>query len=336
VAFFDEGNNHSNDLEDPLTDGTNNLIHALGGADTIISGAGDDQLYGDGGTDEIYGGLGNDRLYGGSEADQLFGDNVAVSTSGGNDFLDGGDGNDLLQGGAGRDIVFGGAGNDNLNGDEFAGDNSGGFDDYLDGGAGDDELHGVAGSDVLIGGVGNDLLIGDTTQFQAGTPEQGGNDVLDGGDGQDLLFGLYGDDLLSGDRERSCEWAGWFGCIMEEEDDTLPAICGSQVSPVAMTPASGEPQEETICSLAKPGLICCRGERGTMLSMEVPKTIRWLATISPAKCPRVTPCTGRSFLRWVMIGFQGNRNALAGGFGADILLSGDGLDSLPEEQAMIS
>jgi Ca2+-binding RTX toxin-like protein len=29
VAFFDEGNNHSNNLEDPLTDGTNNLIHAL-------------------------------------------------------------------------------------------------------------------------------------------------------------------------------------------------------------------------------------------------------------------------------------------------------------------
>src|SRR4029078_13383862 len=115
VAFYDEGNNHSNNLEDPLTDGTNNLIHALGGADTIISGAGDDQLYGDGGTDEIYGGLGDDRLYGGSEADQLFGDNVAVSTSGGNDFLDGGDGNDLVQGGAGRGIVFGGAGNKHLN-----------------------------------------------------------------------------------------------------------------------------------------------------------------------------------------------------------------------------
>lgn len=44
VAFFDEGNNHSNDLEEPLTDGTNHLIHALGGADTIISGAGDERL----------------------------------------------------------------------------------------------------------------------------------------------------------------------------------------------------------------------------------------------------------------------------------------------------
>ena len=77
VAFFDEGNNHSNNLEDPLTDGTNNLIHALGGADTIISGAGDDQLYGDGGTDEIYGGLGNDRLY---AICMIFQDRTAATT----------------------------------------------------------------------------------------------------------------------------------------------------------------------------------------------------------------------------------------------------------------
>jgi Ca2+-binding RTX toxin-like protein len=44
VAFFDEGNNHSNNLEAPLTDGTNNFIHALGGTDTVLSGAGGEQL----------------------------------------------------------------------------------------------------------------------------------------------------------------------------------------------------------------------------------------------------------------------------------------------------
>ena len=203
AAFFDD---NANDMRNtaaigglvPEIDDRNNLIYAGGGNDFIISGAGDDQLYGDGDSDEIFGGLGHDRLYGGLGSDQLFGDDLAVSASGGNDFLDGGEGNDLVQGDAGRDIVFGGAGNDNLNGDGFAGDNSGGFDDYLDGEAGDDELHGAAGSDVLIGGAGNDLLIGDTTQFQNGTPEQGGNDTLDGGEGQDQLFGLYGDDLLSG------------------------------------------------------------------------------------------------------------------------------------------
>jgi len=203
AAFFDDNANDTATTANPgqlvpAIGDENNLIHAGGGNDRIISGAGDDQLYGEGDSDEIYGGLGHDRLYGGIGGDELFGDNVAVSTSGGNDFLDGGEGDDLVQGGAGRDIVFGGAGNDNLNGDEFAGDNAGGFDDYLDGEAGDDELHGAAGSDVLIGGVGNDLLIGDTTQYQNGTPEAGGNDSLDGGEGQDQLFGLYGDDLLSG------------------------------------------------------------------------------------------------------------------------------------------
>ena len=55
VAFFDEGNNHSNNLEDPLTDGTNNLIHALGGADTIISG-------GSGNDDVLWGGQGGITL----------------------------------------------------------------------------------------------------------------------------------------------------------------------------------------------------------------------------------------------------------------------------------
>jgi Ca2+-binding RTX toxin-like protein len=199
VNFFDDGANDSRLLEAPMDiDDFNNVLHALGANDVIVSGGGNDQLYGDGGNDEIYGGLGNDRLYGGSEDDQLYGDNVAVSTSGGNDYLDGGEGNDFFQGGAGRDIVLGGAGNDLLNGDEFAGDNSGAFDDYLDGGSGDDFVHGGAGSDVLIGGDGNDQLIGDATQFQNGTPEAGGNDTLDGGTGDDQIFGVYGDDVLSG------------------------------------------------------------------------------------------------------------------------------------------
>ena len=203
APFFDDMSNDTRNTTligglVPAIGDENNLIPALGGDDYILSGAGDDQLYGEWGTDEMYGGLGNDRLYGGGEDDQLYGDNVAVSTSGGDDYLDGGEGNDFVQGGAGRDIVLGGTGNDALNGDEFAGDNSGAFDDWLDGGAGDDFLHGGAGSDVLIGGVDNDLLIGDATQYQNGTPEQGGNDVLDGGSGDDELDGVYGDDLLSG------------------------------------------------------------------------------------------------------------------------------------------
>ncbi|MGH7217384.1 MAG: calcium-binding protein, partial [Nitrospiraceae bacterium] len=169
VAFFDEGNNHSNDLEDPLTDSTNNLIHALGGNDTVLSGAGDDQLYGDGGDDQVFGFGGNDRLYGGSGNDTLNGDDSDTAVSG-NDFLDGGDGDDILQGSAGSDIVFGGIGNDSLNGDDLQALQLGIYgNDYLDGGDGHDELHGVGGSDVLIGGAGNDFLLGDAAISQGGT-----------------------------------------------------------------------------------------------------------------------------------------------------------------------
>jgi len=332
VAFFDEGNNHSNNLEDPLTDGTNNLIHALGGADTIISGAGDDQLYGEGDNDEIYGGLGNDRLYGGLGSDQLFGDNVAVSTSGGNDFLDGGEGNDLVQGGAGRDIVFGGAGNDNLNGDEFAGDNSGGFDDYLDGEAGDDELHGAAGSDVLIGGAGNDLLIGDTTQFQNGTPEQGGNDSLDGGEGQDQLFGLYGDDLLSGGigddlvngQDGSDVLYGGEGNDTLSGDLRIVALGGGYDTREYRAAGAddllfGEAGMDLLSGGEGNDVVDGGTENDTLYGDYLTSQI---STSDPLYWTLFS-ALGDDWLS----GGTGN-DALAGGFGADVLLGGDGTDSL--------
>ncbi len=199
VPFFDDGDNDSRspELNGPLGD-DHHRLHALGGNDYVVSGAGDDELYGDEGTDELYGGLGHDRLYGGTGNDTLVGDNSAVSSGGGNDYLDGGDGNDLLQGGAGADILIGGAGIDNLNGDEPSQVNDGNQDDYLFGGANDDSLFGGAGSDILDGGDGHDLLVGDTTSFQGGRPEDGGADFMEGGTGNDQLFGLYGNDVLSG------------------------------------------------------------------------------------------------------------------------------------------
>ncbi len=198
VPFFDDNANNSGNLEDPMTDSRNNLVHALGGDDTVISGSGDDQLYGEAGHDQLFGGLGDDRLFGGADNDTLVGDDSNMPNVGGDDYLDGGDGNDLLQGNAGRDILIGGTGNDNLNGDDLLAANLGTNDDWLDGGDGNDELHGAAGSDVLIGGNGDDLLIGDTTPAQGGDPAAGGDDSLDGGEGNDTLYGLYGDDLLVG------------------------------------------------------------------------------------------------------------------------------------------
>ncbi len=198
VPFFDEFGNNSGELEDPMTDDRNNLVHALGGDDTVISGSGDDQLYGEAGRDVLGGGLGDDRLFGGTEDDTLIGDDSTAPNIGGNDLLDGGEGNDLLQGNAGNDILLGGAGIDNLNGDDPLAANLGSNDDWLDGGADNDELHGAAGSDVLIGGLGDDLLIGDTPTAIGGNPTDGGDDLLDGGEGADTLYGLFGNDRLVG------------------------------------------------------------------------------------------------------------------------------------------
>ncbi len=200
VPFFDDQDNNSGDLDDPIDIGsTNNLLYALAGNDVVVSGSGDDQLYGDGGNDFLAGGGGHDRLYGGADDDMIAGDgNASFPDEWGDDFLDGGEGDDILQGGRGKDIVFGGIGSDNLNGDDPMAEDQGTNDDWLDGGAGDDELHGAAGRDVLIGGDDNDLLIGDTPMVQQGDPAAGGADSLDGGEGDDMLYGLFGDDLLTG------------------------------------------------------------------------------------------------------------------------------------------
>lgn len=203
VAFFDDSSNDTRVNHEvgrlvPDINDESNVIHALGGSDYVVTGAGDDQLYGEAGADQLFAGLGNDRLFGGADVDILVGDDGEFLNIGGNDYLDGGDGDDLLQGNAGQDILLGGNGNDNLNGDEPLAANLGTNDDWLDGGADDDELHGAAGSDVLIGGSGNDVLIGDTTPSQGGDPAAGAADSLDGGTGDDTLFGLYGADLLDG------------------------------------------------------------------------------------------------------------------------------------------
>ncbi|WP_447859842.1 calcium-binding protein [Nitrospira calida] len=202
APFFDDNPNNTTTTTDPgrlvppIGD-DNNLIHALGGNDTIVSGAGDDQLYGEDGDDEIYGKGGHDRIYGGAGHDTINGDDSLTPVTG-NDYLDGGEGDDLLQGSAGSDVILGGAGNDNLNGDDLQALQLGIYgNDFLDGGAGDDELHGGGGADVLIGGTGRDLLIGDTTPFQGGSPEIGGADTVEGGAGDDRLNGGLDADTFS-------------------------------------------------------------------------------------------------------------------------------------------
>ncbi|MEW6246292.1 MAG: calcium-binding protein [Nitrospirota bacterium] len=196
VPIFDDNNNSYT-----ITGATNNVVHALGGHDTVISDVGNDELYGDDGNDTLQGKGGHDRLYGGLGQDTLYGQD-------GDDTLEGGEGPDEVQGNHGADVLIGGAGDDLLTGDAVTDSSwnpAQAGNDFLDGGDGTDILTGDGGSDVLTGGSGSDTLWGDYGGilniyggFTLALLSQGGNDTLDGGAGVDALAGGPGSDLLMG------------------------------------------------------------------------------------------------------------------------------------------
>ncbi|WP_333804286.1 calcium-binding protein [Sulfurospirillum sp.] len=152
--------------DDNLTYGAeDNVVHALGGNDVIVSGAGNDIIYGEKGNDAIVSGGGNDTLYGGDGADALQGQD-------GNDTLYGGDGNDELYGQLGDDVMDGGSGNDLLEGrsgnDTYLFGRGDGKDlvrenNFENSNYGNDTLkfkEGITADDILIKQVGNNLVIG--------------------------------------------------------------------------------------------------------------------------------------------------------------------------------
>ncbi|MEX5282167.1 MAG: hypothetical protein NW700_11475 [Nitrospiraceae bacterium] len=216
VPLFDDTSNSYT-----ITGETNNVVHALGGNDVVVSGVGNDELYGEAGNDSLQAGTGHDVLFGGEGTDTLHGqqgDDVLHGEAGddtlmadgpnsagssydtagdGQDWIDGGGGQDILYGGGGSDVLVGGADNDSLWGDysETAFDGIS-ANDTLDGGEGDDGLAGGGGHDVLAGGNGSDLLFGDSPVV--GNTVVGGNDLLYGGAGVDDLLGQGGDDVLFG------------------------------------------------------------------------------------------------------------------------------------------
>ncbi|WP_294872603.1 calcium-binding protein, partial [Sulfuricurvum sp. RIFCSPLOWO2_12_FULL_43_24] len=136
------------------TEGDDNLIYsdsmttmdALGGDDTLVSGAGADTLRGGDGNDTLRSGAGDDALYG----------------DGGNDTLIGGSGNDTLIGGVGNDTLYGENGNDTLSSN-----------------AGDDTLIGGLGDDTYLFNLGD----GRDTIIDEYTYGSGGNDTLRFGEG---------------------------------------------------------------------------------------------------------------------------------------------------------
>ena len=81
------------------------VIHGLGGDDTLAGGDGDDTLFGNAGNDRLMGGDDDDDLSGGRGDDTLMGGS-------GRDMLYGGSGDDTLSGNRGNDMLSGGSGSD--------------------------------------------------------------------------------------------------------------------------------------------------------------------------------------------------------------------------------
>ncbi|HYC96794.1 calcium-binding protein, partial [Brevundimonas sp.] len=166
------------------------IIHGLGGDDTLRGHGETDSLYGDAGFDIVFGGDGADHIEGGDDADTLHGEagNDAVLGDAGDDVLHGEGGDDILTGGIGFDTLYGGEGDDDLDGGD-------GYDilhgaagaDTLVGGEGADDLSGGDDADILLGGEGGDTLVG-----------EGGADHLEGGTDSDQLTGGAGADYLDG------------------------------------------------------------------------------------------------------------------------------------------
>lgn len=100
-----QGNDYFESRLVPENGETGNIIHGLGGNDTIIGNGYPHVITGDSGNDSIEGRGGNDILIGGSGIDSLQGDS-------GNDFIHGGSENGILYGGTGSDTLYGGTGDD--------------------------------------------------------------------------------------------------------------------------------------------------------------------------------------------------------------------------------
>ena len=201
--------------------GATSLADAGGG----VTGSGDDTLNGGEGDDTVLGGDGNDLINGGTGNDSVEGgagsDTIVLEDAFGTDVIDGSEDDDnsdtdVLDASAitagGIDIVFSGDDDGTLT----QGGNTASFqnieqivateqDDsvngsatnagvYVDGAGGNDTLTGGNGDDTLIGGAGDDSLT-------AGN-NSGAGDSLSGGTGNDTLTDSFSNATLDGGDDR--------------------------------------------------------------------------------------------------------------------------------------
>ncbi|WP_374764480.1 beta strand repeat-containing protein [Yunchengibacter salinarum] len=182
----DQGRSHTLTLQDVNADDlrADDFIF-----DTSFQGGNQDQV--------IEGTVGDDSLVGGEGQDTIMG-------LGGDDTISGSGGNDDLRGGSGGDEIFAGAGNDRIdtgNHDSFEFAAGGDGNDTITAGNAIDhansQLAGGAGDDVIIGGDGGHSTI-DDDPYKA-TEAQSGDDTLTGGGGDAhfRIFSPFGHDVIT-------------------------------------------------------------------------------------------------------------------------------------------
>ncbi len=152
------------------------VVHALGGADTVTVDSEEGEVSGGGGDDVMRGGY---YTYGNAGDDDIRFALRQANAGQGDDLVVGTQQRDIIRGGPGNDVLRGRGGNDYLAGEEGR--------DRLVGGRRNDRLEGGSHADRLSGGVGADVLEpGDTTGRGRHAPVA--DDRVRGGAGRDTVI----------------------------------------------------------------------------------------------------------------------------------------------------
>ena len=234
--------------------------YALGGHDTITTGAGNDI---------VLGGTGDDTITSGEGGNIVLGDNGRLTSAplapatpkfsvhefvvctietvgfadaeGGNDTIYGSPGADLFFGGAGGDVIYAGGGNDLVFGDQgkvtcandtpYDPDNPNGVCSGLGGPidfiATNTTVATGSGDDLVYGGSGDDIVLG-----------QQGDDILYGEDGDDILIGgsnvagaLDGSDVIDGGAGTDAIFGDNAACCRRADslDPRMQALSGTTI-----------------------------------------------------------------------------------------------------------
>ena len=162
--------------------GTNELLTADGGNDTMQGGLGNDTFVGGAGSDTMNGGGGTNTFTGGTGRDTMNGAGTA-------DTFTGGTGSDTMNGGHGTNTFTGGSGADVMNGGGAGSVNT------FTGGAGADTMDSNGGAATYIGGSGADTM-GNSWFYSAATQSSTTNaaglqvgDTYVAGTGGDVMYG---------------------------------------------------------------------------------------------------------------------------------------------------